>query len=709
MIRGEAGDDIIHGMSGNDVLFGDAQDDNIIGGTGNDRIFGGSGEDGILGDDGRINTSRNGLTEPLFGITTTAAQSIITLPNTMIGALINVQGRLRKSVDLAAYQSGGHDVVYGGLGDDFIHGGAGDDAMSGAEALATWYTTAPLPAESMLDYNPATRKFAAYNATDPLSKIAEFLLNFDATTSNGAKINDGMDSIFGDEGHDWLVGGTMNDRLFGGMGDDYLNADDNLETNNGLNNAPDAPLFADADFVFGGGGFDVMIANTGAERLIDWVKRFNTYVVPVIPTVQHPAVANPTVLRDPSPALTQFLRDLAFSSGFDSDTDPASNEYHAELGIVTHEDGAAWQAQLWLTNDRDPAPRNLYAGIDTLGGFEGLPTAGIQLIGNTGATVNESGSSRSILVALTSPPTQNVVLNLASQNTGEVIVGSTSLTFTPFNWNVPQALVVTGVDDAVVDGSRAVNISITVNAALSDSLYAGVPASTAVVVNTDNDLSVPVVNGPTAITASQRPTISWTADPVAAGYDIWITNVSTSQNPYVQASSSGNSFTPTTDLGIGVFDVWVRSSRSDGLKGRWSAAYRFQVNTAVTIQTPADIQPTARPTISWNPLPGAVRYDVWLNNVTTGQSEVVRNPNVVGASWTPSFDLPLSNYRIWVRGIDASGRQATGVPRPTSAWQPLRPKSVRPIQRSTELRISHGPPSLVPSATISCCETLLRA
>ena len=171
----------------------------------------------------------------------------------------------------------------------------------------------------------------------------------------------------------------MNDRMFGGMGDDLLNGDDNLETNGGLNNAPDAPLYADADFAFGGGGFDVMIANTGADRLIDWVKHFNTYVVPVIPTVANPAVASPTVLREASPILTQFLRDLAFSSGFDADTDPLSNEFHAELGLVTNEDGQTWFDQIWQRPDRDPVPSNLYTGIDTLGGFETLPVAGIRI------------------------------------------------------------------------------------------------------------------------------------------------------------------------------------------------------------------------------------------------------------------------------------------------------------------------------------------
>ena len=57
-------------MTGDDVLFGDGQDDNLIGGYGNDWFSGGTGQDGVIGDDGRIFTSRNGLTEPLNGLFT---------------------------------------------------------------------------------------------------------------------------------------------------------------------------------------------------------------------------------------------------------------------------------------------------------------------------------------------------------------------------------------------------------------------------------------------------------------------------------------------------------------------------------------------------------------------------------------------------------------------------------------------------------------
>src|SRR5262249_32095153 len=170
-----------------------------------------------------------------------------------------------------------------------------------------------------------------YNANDPLAKMANFLLNFDAANGS-AKIDDGKDRLFGDDGNDWLVGGTDNDRLFGGKGDDVHNADDNLDTNGGLDNQPAAPAYADRCFAYGGDGLAVLIANPGGDRLFDWSGEFNTYLVPFS------ANGEPTVSRFPSPALEQFLLDLDRESG----ADQSLMEPNGELGLFTHSD-PQWQ------------------------------------------------------------------------------------------------------------------------------------------------------------------------------------------------------------------------------------------------------------------------------------------------------------------------------------------------------------------------------
>ncbi len=339
LLHGESGDDVIFGMTGNDVVFGDAGDDDLYGQQGHDRIYAGSGEDGVVSDEGLIFTSRNGQVEPLHALTVANAQTSFSIPGPFIGSTEFITGRLSKSVDLLVWNHGYNDVVYGGLGDDFIHAGAGDDAISGAEALSEFYTEDRVTNFNSLQYDPATRKFAAYDAANPRQKIAGFFLNFDAFDENDEVIEDGQDRIFGDLGNDWLVGGTGRDRLFGSMGDDYLQADDDLDTNGGANDVVDDRTWG--DFVFGGGGLDVLIGNTGHDRLIDWLGEFNTYLVPFS------KVGDPTVTNLPSPEMIQFLRDLGRSSG----ADQTRSEPAAELGLVTRED-PEWDDQ--RGSPRDP-------------------------------------------------------------------------------------------------------------------------------------------------------------------------------------------------------------------------------------------------------------------------------------------------------------------------------------------------------------------
>jgi len=171
-VHGETGDDFIYLGGGFDIAFGDADSDDIIGGWGHDWISGGTGIDGILGDDGRIFTSRNtsedNEAESLYGVealldrdpdTRTSQGNVLNelihTPGNVQVELINVEGELKKSVDLTPFnltdvelgaadpalsnQLFADDVIFGGLGDDFIHGGSGDDAISGAEAVEESY------------------------------------------------------------------------------------------------------------------------------------------------------------------------------------------------------------------------------------------------------------------------------------------------------------------------------------------------------------------------------------------------------------------------------------------------------------------------------------------------------------------------------------------------------------------------------------------
>ncbi|MFO0748339.1 MAG: Calx-beta domain-containing protein [Myxococcota bacterium] len=103
--------------------------------------------------------------------------------------------------------------------------------------------------------------------------------------------------------------------------------------------------------------------------------------------------------------------------------------------------------------------------------------------------VNEGGGQASFTIVLTSQPIAPVAVPVATTvNADEVLVAPTLLVFTPANWNAPQTVLVTGVDDAVKDGDQSVTLALG-PATSSDARYAGASVTPPLVTlkNRDND------------------------------------------------------------------------------------------------------------------------------------------------------------------------------------------------------------------------------
>jgi hypothetical protein len=113
-------------------------------------------------------------------------------------------------------------------------------------------------------------------------------------------------------------------------------------------------------------------------------------------------------------------------------------------------------------------------------------TQDIQVTPTAGLFTTESGGTDSFNVVLTTPPTANVTIPLSSSDLTEGTVSPSSLTFTPLNWNIPQKVTVTGVDDSIADGP--VSYTILTGAAVSaDPNFSGEDAADVQVTNFDND------------------------------------------------------------------------------------------------------------------------------------------------------------------------------------------------------------------------------
>jgi len=166
-------------------------------------------------------------------------------------------------------------------------------------------------------------------------------------------------------------------------------------------------------------------------------------------------------------------------------------------------------------------------------------------------------------------------------------------------------------------------------------------------------LPTPTPIGPTGASTT-LPTFSWNAVAGADHYDLWVQDAQTGQVLRNQ-NVAGTTWAPASPLirGHG-YTWWVRAVNNTGIAGAWSAGLSF---TVPALALPTLIGPIGSasllPTFTWNAVTGADHYDIWIQNVQTGQ--VLRNQNVTGTTWTPATSLTSGvKYNWWVRAIDSA-------------------------------------------------------
>ena len=133
-------------------------------------------------------------------------------------------------------------------------------------------------------------------------------------------------------------------------------------------------------------------------------------------------------------------------------------------------------------------------------------TAGATISASGGISVTEAAGATntgSYTVVLDTLPTASVEIAVASGTTAIATVSPASLTFTTGNWNTPQTVTVTGVDDDVdnTNDARSATISHTVTS--TDSKYNNVTISSVTVTVVDDDGAGVTINesdGSTSVT-----------------------------------------------------------------------------------------------------------------------------------------------------------------------------------------------------------------
>ena len=211
-----------------------------------------------------------------------------------------------------------------------------------------------------------------------------------------------------------------------------------------------------------------------------------------------------------------------------------------------------------------------------------------------GTEVGESGATDTYTLALTSAPMSDVtvninpILNTSVPPVGQVTTDVTSVTFTPSNWNSPQTVTVTGVNDTTVEGDINTLIYHTVQS--TDKGYSGLQSTPLTVMVVDNDnlpLTITHLDGYTAVAEGGPALVTSVTNgwihlgdrfnvrlPVAPNANVTVTLISDSSQ--ISVSPSTLSFTAangTTDQSVTVTAV------NDGINeaSPHQTAIRFQV------------------------------------------------------------------------------------------------------------------------------------
>ena len=244
-LRGNSGKDALNGGPGNDVLWGGADDDVLIGGHGDDTLTGAGGYD-TLRERGNVD------------FTLKACQ--------LAGNGTDLLGSLERAV-LTGGDGDNNFTVGGWTGEALFDGGfKGADRVTSTRnadfrlnddlLIVSWNGTS-----TPFNLTGIEQAFLTGGIGDNVIDASEFS---GMVTLYGGSGDDkllggaGNDSIYGSQGADTLIGGNGNDSLLGGQQDDILSGGGGNDTLIGS---------AGSDALFGGAGNDLLLGASGRNLL----------------------------------------------------------------------------------------------------------------------------------------------------------------------------------------------------------------------------------------------------------------------------------------------------------------------------------------------------------------------------------------------------------------------------------------------------------
>jgi len=192
----------------------------------------------------------------------------------------------------------------------------------------------------------------------------------------------------------------------------------------------------------------------------------------------------------------------------------------------------------------------------------------------------------------------------------------------------------------------------------------------------------PTLITPTGTIAQSSPAYTWTAVPGADSYRIYVADTQNPNSPLINAwytaaaagcaSGVGQcTLSPAVTLPDADYYWTVRGKNGQG-EGPWSANRNFKVLTTTvapglpTLLSPSGTGNDATPTYSWNAVPGATSYRLYVADQSDPNAPYVNvwytaaqagcESGTGTCSITPATALPDAAYYWWIRAKNVAGQ-----------------------------------------------------
>ncbi len=211
-------------------------------------------------------------------------------------------------------------------------------------------------------------------------------------------------------------------------------------------------------------------------------------------------------------------------------------------------------------------------------------------------SVGENAGTGTFTAVLNSQPLTDVVLNIVSNDTAEATVSPATLTFTTANWDTPQTVTVTGVDDAIQNIDHTTTIVVSVNTGSSDSTYSAVESEDVFVILVNDDNNVPPtdirLNGGSTLTINENIPSGGTAATISAIDPDYGDSHTFTLGCAVPGADDSSFAISGTNLNVNTaIDYDMKNSYDICIKVEDGAGNEFEKNFTITINEVDDIPP----------------------------------------------------------------------------------------------------------------------